>query len=65
MLTVGTDWMTDTVADWDALPPMPAQARVKFVLALIGGVSTDPDGNGGLSLQPPPEIVQLVALLSE
>jgi hypothetical protein len=39
--------------------------RVKVVLAFIGGELTDPDGNAGLELKPPPDRVQLVALFSE
>jgi hypothetical protein len=27
-LTVGSGWVTDTVADWEALPPVPVQVRV-------------------------------------
>jgi hypothetical protein len=26
-ITVGTGWVTDTVADWEALPPVPVQVR--------------------------------------
>ena len=57
MLTVGASWATETVADWVAVPPGPVQVRLKVVLFMTGAVVTDPDGSGGVALQPPPDAV--------
>ncbi len=65
ILTVGTGCVTETVVDWDAVPPGPVQARLKVVLAITGAVVTVPWGSAGVSLQPPPEAVQAVALEAE
>jgi hypothetical protein len=44
---------------------MPVHVRVKVVLESMGGVLTDPDGNVGVKLKPPPEMVHPVELASE
>ena len=65
MLTVGRGCGTDTVAVCVALPPSPVHVREKMVVSLTGGVWIEPEGNGGLVLQSPPDKVQLFELASE
>lgn len=62
-VTVGTDWATDTVADCDALPPVPVQFNVNVVLALRAPVDCEPL-TARFPLQPP-LAVQEVAFVAD
>jgi hypothetical protein len=61
--TVGNGWVTDTLADWEALPPAPVQVIVKVVLASSSPVDWEPL-TARLPLQPP-LAVQDVALVAD
>lgn len=62
MDTVGAGWVTDTVVDWDALPPAPEHVMVNVVFALSVPVDLEPLV-GSLPDQPP-DAVQAVALVA-
>ena len=59
--TVGGVAATVTVTDWAAVPPVPVQVRVNFVVAVRSGVVWEPF-TASEPLQPP-EAVQAVALV--
>jgi hypothetical protein len=52
IVTVGAGVLTDTVADCEALPPVPVQVRTKFVVAVSVPVDCEPL-TGFEPLQPP------------
>jgi hypothetical protein len=62
-LTVGAGVVTETVADWAALPPLPVQLRVYVALAVSAPVLCDP--LTGLAPDQDPEAVQAVALVAD
>jgi hypothetical protein len=63
IFTVGADWVTETLADCEALPPAPVQVIVKVVLAFNAPVDCEPL-TARLPLQPP-LAVQDVALVAD
>jgi hypothetical protein len=63
MDTVGAGWLTETVVDWEALPPAPEQVIVYVVLVLRAPVDLEPL-MASLPDQPP-EAVQAVALFAD
>jgi hypothetical protein len=62
-LTVGAGVVTETVADWVALPPLPVQLRMKVALVLRAPVDCDPFT--ALAPDQDPEAVQAVALVAD
>jgi hypothetical protein len=62
-LTVGAGVVTDTVADCEALPPLPVQLRVKVPLAVSAPVLCEP--LTALEPDQDPEAVQAVALVAD
>ncbi len=62
-LTVGAGDVTDTVADCDALPPVPVQVMPYVVLAVSAPVDCEP--LAALLPDQPPEAVQAVAFLDD
>ena len=60
---LGTDRLTDTVADCEALPPVPVQVKLYVVFAVSAPVDCDPL-TGMVPLQPP-LAEQEVALLAD
>lgn len=61
--TVGAGVVTETVADWVALPPLPVQLRVYVAFAVSAPVDCDPVTD--LVPDQDPEAVQAVALLAD
>ena len=62
-LIVGTGWVTDTVADWAALPPVPVQEIEYVEFAVSAPVDCDP--LMALGPDQAPDAVQEVALLDD
>lgn len=62
-LTVGAGVVTETVADWAALPPLPVQLRPYVALAVSAPVVCDP--LAALAPAQDPEAVQAVALVAD
>ncbi len=62
-LTVGAAALTDTVADWVALPPVPVQVSEYVALAVSAPVDCEP--LTALLPDQPPEAVQEVALVDD
>jgi hypothetical protein len=62
-LTVGAGALTDTVADWVALPPVPVQVSEYVTLAVSAPVDCEP--LTALLPDHPPEAVQEVALVDD
>ena len=62
-LTVGSGALTETVADWAALPPGPVQVNVYVAFAVSAPVVCEPF-TGSLPDQPP-DAVQAVALADD
>ena len=61
--TVGDGWVTDTVADCAALPPVPLQLSVYIAFAVSAPVDAEP--LNALTPDQAPEAVQEVALVED
>ncbi len=62
-VTTGAAWVTETVTDWVALPPVPVHASPKVELAVRAPVDCEP--LAALVPDQAPEAVQEVALVAD